>query len=298
MKLRWLLTILFLFGSVNLGEAQQAKKAPQIGYLSAIDRTTESPRIDAIRLALRELGYIEGQNVATNYRYADGDLPLIAKLADELVRLKVDLIVTTGGDPVIRAAKNATQTISIVMVGAGTDPVEAGFIDSLARPGGNITGMTNLSTELTGKRLGAAQGSRSEGSACRGFLRADSSRKRTSGERGSDRSAGTEVDDPDCGARRTYSFRKSICRTQKAAPRWTLRAWRPDNEHLQNADHKLCVKASVAIDLQPTRICRCWRPYGLWDRLGAQLSAGRLLHRSDSERCQACGSSRGTANEV
>jgi putative ABC transport system substrate-binding protein len=102
---------------------------------------------------LRELGYIEGQNVATIYRYADGDFPRIAKLADELVRLKVDLIVTTGGDPVIRAAKNATQTIPIVMVGGGSDPVGAGFVESLARPGGNITGLTNLSTELTGKRL-------------------------------------------------------------------------------------------------------------------------------------------------
>jgi putative ABC transport system substrate-binding protein len=133
--------------------AQQPKKVPQIGYLSAIDQSTESPRIEAIRLALRELGYIEGQNVATIYRYADGDFPRLAKLADELVRLKVDLIVTTGGDPVIRAAKNATQTIPIVMVGGGSEPVGAGFVESLARPGGNITGLTNLSTELTGKRL-------------------------------------------------------------------------------------------------------------------------------------------------
>ena len=133
--------------------AQQPKKLPQIGYLSAINKSTESPRIEAIRLALRELGYIEGQNVATNYRYADGDFLLIAKLAEELVRLKVDLIVTTGGDPVIRAAKDATQTIPIVMVGGGSEPVGAGFVESLARPGGNITGLTNLGTELTGKRL-------------------------------------------------------------------------------------------------------------------------------------------------
>jgi putative ABC transport system substrate-binding protein len=142
----------------SVSEAQQPKKVPQIGYLSAIDRATESPRIEAIRLALRELGYIEGRNLATNYRYADGDFPLIAKLAEELVRLKVDLIVTTGGDPVIRAAKNATQTIPIVMVGGGSEPVGAGFVESLARPGGNITGLTNLGTELTGKRLELLKG--------------------------------------------------------------------------------------------------------------------------------------------
>jgi putative ABC transport system substrate-binding protein len=139
-------------------QAQQAKKARQIGYLSAIDRSAESNRVEAIRLALRELGYIEGQNLVAHYRYADGNFARLAKLAEELVRLKVDLIVTTGGDPVIRAAKNATQTIPIVMVGGGSEPVEAGFVESLARPGGNITGLTNLSTELTGKRLELLKG--------------------------------------------------------------------------------------------------------------------------------------------
>ena len=139
-------------------EAQQAKKIPRIGYLSAIDRATEATRIEAIRLALRELGYIEGQSIATEYRYADGNPARVTELAEELVRLKVDLIVATGGDPVIRAAKNATKTIPIVMVGGGSEPVGAGFVESLARPGGNITGLTNLSTELTGKRLELLQG--------------------------------------------------------------------------------------------------------------------------------------------
>jgi putative ABC transport system substrate-binding protein len=107
---------------------------------------------------LRELGYIEGQNLATHYRYADGNFARMTKLAEELVLLKVDLIVTTGGDPVIRAAKNATQTIPIIMVGGGSEPVGAGFVESLARPGGNITGLTNVSTELTGKRLELLKG--------------------------------------------------------------------------------------------------------------------------------------------
>ena len=151
--LLWVALAPILIALCSAAEAQQPKKFPRIGYLSAIDKATESPRIVAIRLALHELGYVEGQTVATTYRYADGDFRRLAKLAEDLVGLKVDLIVTTGGDPVIRAAKNATKTIPIVMVGGGSEPVGAGFVESLARPGGNITGLTNLGAELTGKRL-------------------------------------------------------------------------------------------------------------------------------------------------
>ena len=136
-----------------IAEAQQPKKVPRIGYLSAIDPASESARAEAIRLALRELGYIEGQNIATEYRYAEGKLDRLPELAAELVRLKVDIIVVAGGGRPIRAAKNATKTIPIVMMGAGVDPVEAGLVESLARPGGNVTGLTNLARELGGKRL-------------------------------------------------------------------------------------------------------------------------------------------------
>ena len=136
-----------------IAEAQQPKKVPRIGYLSSTDPASESARAEAIRLALRELGYIEGQNIAIEYRYAEGKLDRLPELAAELVRLKVDIIVVAGGDPLIRAAKNATKTIPIVMMGAGSDPVEAGFVESLARPGGNVTGITNLNRELGGKRL-------------------------------------------------------------------------------------------------------------------------------------------------
>ena len=136
-----------------IAEAQQPKKVPRIGYLSNLDPATESVRAEAIRLALRELGYIEGQNIAIEYRYAEGKLDRVPELAAELVRLKVDIIVVAGGTGAIRAAKNATKTIPIVMVGAGLDPVEAGLIESLARPGGNVTGLTNLGPELGGKRL-------------------------------------------------------------------------------------------------------------------------------------------------
>jgi putative ABC transport system substrate-binding protein len=142
-----------LFALCVSAAAQQSKKAPRIGYLALNEPARESARAEAIRLALRERGYIEGQNIATEYRYTEGKRERAAELAGELVRLKVDIILVTGGDPGIRAAKNATKTIPIVMMGAGADPVEAGIIDSLARPGGNVTGLTNLGGELGGKRL-------------------------------------------------------------------------------------------------------------------------------------------------
>jgi ABC-type uncharacterized transport system substrate-binding protein len=132
--------------------AQQPKKVPRIGYLSVFDPAGESTRAEGIRLALRERGYIEGENIATEYRYTEGKHDRPPELAAELVRLKVDIIVVAGGDPQVRAAMNATKTIPIVMVGPSA-PVEAGLIESLARPGGNVTGVTNLNRELGGKRL-------------------------------------------------------------------------------------------------------------------------------------------------
>jgi putative tryptophan/tyrosine transport system substrate-binding protein len=105
-------------------EAQQPKKVFRIGYLSSTDPAIDSPRSEGIRLVLRELGYIEGQNIATEYRYAEGKPERQAELAAELVRLKVDIIVVLGGTQPIRAAKNATKTIPIVMTGQGLDPIK------------------------------------------------------------------------------------------------------------------------------------------------------------------------------
>src|SRR5262245_18140400 len=133
--------------------AQQPKKVARIGYLSARDAAAESIRVEGIRLALRELGYIDGQNIAIEYRYTQGKQDRQPELAADLVRLKVDIIVVSGGTPLILAAKNATNTIPIVMTGGGLDPVAAGLVESLARPGGNVTGLTTLNRELGGKRL-------------------------------------------------------------------------------------------------------------------------------------------------
>jgi putative ABC transport system substrate-binding protein len=146
-----LTTMLFALGSS--AEAQQAKKVRRIGYLSAYDAATESTRAEAIRLALRELGYVEGHNIAIEYRYAQGRRDRYPEFAAELVRLRVDLIVVAGGIIPIQALQNATKTIPIVMAGVGMDPVAGGLVESLARPGANVNGITNLQTELGGKRV-------------------------------------------------------------------------------------------------------------------------------------------------
>jgi len=131
-------------------EAQQSKKVPRIGYLtSALDRV--NPNRDALRQGLRDLGWVEGQNIVIEYRYAEGKNERLTDLAADLVRLKVHLIVTTGGTAT-EAAKQATTLIPIVFTQVGA-PEKQGFVASLARPGGNITGLTNIAEDLSGKRL-------------------------------------------------------------------------------------------------------------------------------------------------
>src|SRR5262249_8490549 len=142
-----------LFAFYSPVDAQQPKKAARIGYLSQGDRATESARAEGLRLALRELGYIEGQNLAIESRYSEGKRERYPELASELVRLDCDVIVVAGGSTPIKAVRNATKTTPIVMIGLGIDPVAAGLVQSLARPGGNVTGLTNLNPEMGGKRL-------------------------------------------------------------------------------------------------------------------------------------------------
>ena len=138
-----------LLASANLAAAQQPKTVPRIGFLSAASPATS--RAEAFRQGLRELGYVEGKNIVIEWRFAEGKADRLPGLAAELVRLKVDVIVTSGPAPT-RAAKEATSTIPIVMA-QDPDPVGTGFVASLARPGGNITGLSNLRPELSGKRL-------------------------------------------------------------------------------------------------------------------------------------------------
>ena len=133
-------------------QAQQPTKAPRIGYMSASgDTNNPGSNVEAFRQGLRDLGYFEGKNILVEYRYAEGNQDRIPGLVAELVQLKVEVLVV-GAQASIRAAKQATKTIPIVMV-ATQDPVATGIVDSLARPGGNITGLTRLTRELSGKRL-------------------------------------------------------------------------------------------------------------------------------------------------
>src|ERR687891_1837346 len=148
----WLLATLLLTTD-SIAAQQPAKNIPRIGYLSGAWPSSDLERSQGIKLALRELGYREGENIAFEFRYAQEKLDRLPELAAELVRLKVDIIVVARGSGPIEAAKNATKTIPVVMIGAGPDPVEAGLVESLARPGGNVTRVTNLGGDLGGKRL-------------------------------------------------------------------------------------------------------------------------------------------------
>src|SRR5262245_20856200 len=140
-----------LFALCSSAEAQQMGKVHRIGFLSGQSLSTISTRTEAFRQGLRELGYVEGKNIVIEWRFAEGKLDRLPTLAAELVRLKVDLIVTSGLAST-RPANEATNTIPIVMT-QDPDPVGNGFVTSLARPGGNITGLSTLSPELSGKRL-------------------------------------------------------------------------------------------------------------------------------------------------
>jgi putative ABC transport system substrate-binding protein len=140
-----------LFALCHPAEAQQSVKVPRIGLLISAQPSIASPRIQALQRGLRDLGYVEGKNILIEYRYAQGKLEPVRELAAQLVRLKVDIIVTDTSNAT-QAAKDATKRIPIVFTTAN-DPVGDGQVDSLARPGGNLTGLSILALDLNGKRL-------------------------------------------------------------------------------------------------------------------------------------------------
>jgi putative ABC transport system substrate-binding protein len=143
-------------GPGTIAAAQQPKKLYRLGILRSGSASSYlyAPQNKIIREGLHELGYIEGKNLLTEYRYADSKLERLPDLARELVGLKLDVLVISPSPGSVRAAQEATRTIPIVIMGSVADPVNAGFVESLAKPGGNITGLTNLDTDLHGKRLG------------------------------------------------------------------------------------------------------------------------------------------------
>src|SRR5262245_21051362 len=141
---------MILFTTVSIAEAQQTAKVAKIGWLTP--GSVPTTRIELFLREFRKLGYVEGKNIAIETRYAEDKLDRLPGLADELVRLKVDVLLTPGGNGAL-ALRKATKTIPIVFFGAVSDPVAAGLVDSLARPGGNVTGFTTISAVLVGKRL-------------------------------------------------------------------------------------------------------------------------------------------------
>jgi len=143
---------LVMLGASLMAEAQQPEQIARIGRLSPLSASADAPVREGLRQGLRDLGWVEGQNLTIENRFAEGNVRRLPELAAELVRLKVDVIVT-GSVPAAAAAKSATATIPIVMVMTG-DPVASGLVASLSRPGGNLTGMTLLGLELSAKRLG------------------------------------------------------------------------------------------------------------------------------------------------
>ena len=154
MQARLLISIIAasFLGALQPVQAQQPTKVPRIGYVSGTgDAINQGPYVEALRQGLRERGYVDGKNITIDYRGAEGKLDRIPSIVQELVQLKVDVLIAPVPGA-IRAAKQATKTIPIVMV-AGMDPVATGLVDSLAHPGGNITGISTLSQDLNGKRL-------------------------------------------------------------------------------------------------------------------------------------------------
>lgn len=150
-KTFWLPLCALLFALSVPVEAQQPKKVPRVGYLAAVSAAADAPRLEAFRQGLRDLGYIEGQNILIDYRHESRGFEPLPGLAAELVGLKIDVLVAVTTNAAL-AAKKTTGTIPIVFMGV-TDPVTAGLVETLARPGGNSTGITNMAATLTGKRL-------------------------------------------------------------------------------------------------------------------------------------------------
>lgn len=229
-------------------EAQDSKNIPRLGFLSANAAQNESDRLAVFREGLRELGYIEAKNILIEYGFADGKLDRLPELAAGLVRVNVNIIVTAGNEAV-QAAKNATQTIPIVM-GFSGDPVGAGFVASLARPGGNITGLSRINVELTGKRLELLNETVPSGhsNSCSFQSRRACSAARFEGSTG----GGSEAGPPDSGSRNASSARHReripICRERARRSCYDFTGW--VHWLLPNTDREPCGEESSSGDVQ------------------------------------------------
>jgi putative tryptophan/tyrosine transport system substrate-binding protein len=264
-------------------EAQQPGKIPRVGVLSPFISSADL-LLETFRQGLREIGYMEGQNIAIEYRSAEGRTDRLPDLAAELVRLKVDIIVTTGA-PAVQAAKGVTSTIPIVMAAVG-DAVEHGFVTSLARPGGNIVGSSWLNTELTSKRLELFKEALPEMSRVAALW---------------DSATGAAYFRPMEAAARSLAVQLQA-----------LEVRGPDDFDSAFQDARKGGAGGLVIlpspffyahrvrlvGLEATGICRSRWPHELWPELQRALPARRLLCGSNPQRGQACRPARGAAHAV
>ena len=150
-RIGWVLLCAMLAVCASTAQAQLSRKVPRLGYLAAVSASADAPRLEAFRRGLRDLGYVEGQSILIDYRHESHDLQRLPSLAAELIALDIDVLVTVTSNAA-QAATRTTRTVPIVFMGV-TDPIATGLAESLARPGGNATGITNVAAILTGKRL-------------------------------------------------------------------------------------------------------------------------------------------------
>ena len=272
---------------------------PLIGYLSSYAPASESTRADAIRLALRDRGYIEGKNIAIEHRYAGGKGDRYPELLAELVRLKVDIIVLSGGARLILATKNVTKTIPIVMLGQGVDPVKGGLVESLARPGGNVTGITNLGRQLGGKRLELLK--EAVPKLARVAVLYDPAVSGSVLEAKevlpvAARALGLTIQPWE--VRGADDFDKVFAAMGKQRPDGLYVLGGRANKYQCKTDRGLCVKEPVTVGVPDQSSCRCRRAHVLRGGPSGRLPARRILRGQNPEGSQARRSTGGTADEV
>jgi putative tryptophan/tyrosine transport system substrate-binding protein len=273
-------------------EAQQTKKIPRIGFLTSatsLDRT--NPNLEAFRYGLRNLGWVEGQTILIEYRWAEGKNERLRDLAAELVHIKVDLIVATGGTAT-NAAKQATKTIPIVFMQVG-NPEQQGFVESFARPGGNITGLSNIAEEVSGKRLELLKETFPKVSRVAVLW---------------DLSTGTHSLNVTEETARLLAVQLQILEVRevkdfdvafRAATKGRAEALTVLSSGIfQKNPRRPGYKEPIAGGFRSQKLCGGRRAYFLWSGRSGDVSPRRRLRRQNLERHQASGSSCRTANEV
>ena len=277
-------------------EAQQAKKIAKIGYLVPATPAAAADNVEALRQGLREFGYVEGKTFVLELRYGEARAERISELARELVSLKVDVIVTAT-DIAIAAVKQQTSTIPIVMANS-TDPVGTGFVASLARPGGNVTGQSTISPELSGKRLEVLR-EVVPGLSRVAFLWNPEVRGAVLDYKETEdavRSLGLQLQSVEV-PRAENLDRAFSAITKDRAQALILPAPNPVG-FANRGQIASFAEESAAIHVWTERVRGCWRPHVLWAEQCRPVATGRHLRGQDPQRCQASRLARRAADEV